>query len=374
MAVDWEAVREEFPALREWTFLNTATFGQLPRRCVEAMNGHFAHRDQMACWDFLDWFDDAGRMRASIGELIHCGAEDVAFFPHASAALSLLMNGMEWREGDRVITFRNEFPNHLYAPSLLAARGVEFVETGWEGLDEAWSSRTRLVAASTVNYTNGFRPPLEELSRMAHERGALLYLDGTQSLGALRFDAQAVRPSVFAVHGYKWLVSPTGAAFAYIAPEVRQWLRPDVVGWRSDRDWRNVNALHQGAPRFSGTAEQYEGAMLPFPLLYGMDASVRMVLELGPEAVEQRVLDLAERCRGVVRGLGAKLLYDEQPHFGSGIIAARFEGREAGELARELKQRGVLVSARHGNLRISVHFYNNQKDLDRLGNELGNLV
>jgi len=374
MSVDWGAVRAEFQALRKWTFLNTATFGQMPARTVAAMNRHLQHRDDLACWDFLNWFDEVDRMRGKVAQLIQAQAEDIAFLPHAASALSLLMGGMDWRAGDRVVTFENEFPNNIYVPSTLAEHGVELIETDWNGLSEALTGRTRLIVASTVNYTNGFRPPLEELSRMARDCGALLYLDGTQSLGALEFDARAVRPSVLAVHGYKWLLSPTGAAFAYVAPEVRQWLRPEVVGWRSDYDWRNVNQLHHGAPRFSDKAEKYEGAMLAFPLLYAMEASVGLMLELGPAVIEARVQELAAECRRVVRGLGGKLLFDEKPHFDSGIIAVRFDGREAGELARRLKEQGVLVSARHGNLRISVHFYNSYEDLDRLGNELGKLV
>jgi cysteine desulfurase / selenocysteine lyase len=374
MAIDWAAIRDEFPPLREWTFLNTATFGQMPRRAVEAMERHFTHRDELACWDFLDWFDDADEIRRSIAQLVNCQGEDVAFIPHASTGLSLLLGGLEWKAGDRVVTFQNEFPNNLYFPSLLGERGVEFVETDWDGLPNALNERTRVVVASTVNYTNGYRPPLEELSRLTRERGILLYLDGTQSVGALQIDLSKIRPSLFTVHGYKWLLAPTGAAFMYVSPELRQRLKPNVVGWRSDYDWHNVSNLHHGAPRFSGDAERYEGGMLPFPLLYAMGASVRMMLELGPAAIEERVQELAAGCRRVVRSLGGKLLYDERPNFDSGIVAARFEGYDASELARRLKERNVLVSARHGNVRVSVHFYNSQEDLDRLGNELGRLV
>jgi len=63
-AVDWVSVRAQFPALRNWTYLNTATFGQLPRRAVEASVRHFAHRDETACADFLDWYNDADALRA----------------------------------------------------------------------------------------------------------------------------------------------------------------------------------------------------------------------------------------------------------------------------------------------------------------------
>lgn len=81
-SVDWAAVRCEFPALENWTYLNTATYGLLPRRATAAVAQHFAHRDELACWDFLDWFDDATRLRTKIGQLIGCGPEDIAFVPN----------------------------------------------------------------------------------------------------------------------------------------------------------------------------------------------------------------------------------------------------------------------------------------------------
>jgi selenocysteine lyase/cysteine desulfurase len=99
-----------------------------------------------------------------------------------------------------------------------------------------------------------------------------------------------------------------------------------------------------------------------------------MILEIGMEAIEQRVLELAGRTRALLRGLGASLPFDRAPHYDSGIVGARFEGRDASRLARELIARGVHVSARHGNLRVSVHFYNNEADLDRLDQELRRLL
>ncbi len=119
MSADWDAVRREFPALANWTYLNTATYGLLPRRATEAVARHFARRDELACWDFLDWFDDANRLRAKIGRLIGCGTEDVAFVANASSALALLLTGLEWKPGDRVLTLEHEFPNNFYAPSSL---------------------------------------------------------------------------------------------------------------------------------------------------------------------------------------------------------------------------------------------------------------
>src|SRR5207248_3017020 len=196
----------------------------------------------------------------------------------------------EWRAGDRIVTLRDEFPNQYYFAASLGERGVELVE-----LDtiESLPERTRTVLLSTVNYSNGYRPDLVRVSQVAHDAGALLYIDGTQSLGALRFDVVAVQPDMLAVDGYKWLLCPNGATFFYISPALRQTLRPAVMGWRSDRGWRSVDDLHHGAPKLPAAAEKYEGGMLNFPSLYGMRESVRMMLEIGPECIERRVLELA---------------------------------------------------------------------------------
>ncbi|MBM3748411.1 MAG: aminotransferase class V-fold PLP-dependent enzyme [Acidobacteria bacterium] len=366
MAVDWTALRAEFPALARWTYLNTATFGQTPRRAAEAVARHFARRDELACSDFLSWFDDADRLRGVVAHLMHCRATDIAFVPNAATALSLLIGGLDWRRGERIVTFQNEFPNNLYCPALVQRHGIELVETSWEGFWDALTPRTRLVAVSEVSYINGFRPPLAEIAARLRERGILLYVDGTQSLGALTFDAQAVQPDMYAVHAYKWLLSPNGAGFMYVSPALRERLAPNVIGWRSHRDWRNVDHLHHGTPEFSGDAEKYEGGMLTFPVLCAMEASLEMVLEIGLERIEERVLGLADELRGVLRGLGARLPADESPHFNSSIVAARFEGKSASEIAQELRARRILVSARHGHLRVSAHFYNNQEELAEL--------
>ncbi len=369
MAVDWGEVRSEFPALQEWTFLNTATFGQLARRTTDAVARHFARRDEQACADFLEWFDDADCIRESIARLIHCEADDIAFMQNASSALGILFCGIELRAGDRVVILENEFPNNIYAASVPREAGIEFVETPWERFYESINERTRVVLMSTVNYTNGFRPPLVEISRYLRERGVLFYLDGTQSVGALEFDCAEIKPDLLAVHGYKWLLSPNGAGFLYVSPEVRKWLRPNVIGWRSDRDWRRVDNLNHGAPHFVDKAEKYEGGGLIFPMVYAMGASVGMMLEIGPQQIEQRVLALSALACDALKSCGATIV-----HEGSPIIAARFEGHDASLLSRALKEQRIQVSARHGNLRVSVHFYNNQEDINRLVSALSSLL
>jgi selenocysteine lyase/cysteine desulfurase len=358
---DWSAVRHEFPALRHWTFLNTATYGQLPRAAVEATALHYARRDALACTDFLEWFDDADAIRESAAQLINAAAVDIAFIPNAASALSILMAGIDWKSGDQVIALENEFPNNLYWPALLSEAGVEFVAVPWSRFYDSLTDRTRLALVSTVNYSTGFRVPAEELGAVLRKRGILYYLDGTQSLGALQMDVRTVQPDMLAAHGYKWLISPNGAGFVYVSPEMRSRLKPNVVGWRSHHDWRRVDSLHHGAPIFVESAEKYEGGMLNFPSLYAMGASLDLIHALGPERIEARVLDLASQCAEVLTGCGAEVEHGDTP-----IVTASFPDQDAAVLAQGLKEQRIVVSARHGRLRVSTHFYNDESDLERL--------
>jgi selenocysteine lyase/cysteine desulfurase len=368
---DWDAIRQEFPALREWTYLNSATFGQLPARAVSAMNGHFAHRDALACGDFLEWFAHADRIRGKVARLVNCTPGDVAFVPNAASALAILIAGIRWQPGDNMVTQAGEFPNYLYLSAHAEQVGVEYRQAPPGDPLARVDERTRLVAVSEVNYSSGLRLPLEPLSRELQSRGVALFVDGTQSTGALRYDGATAPVDLFAVHGYKWLLAPTGAGFAIVPPATRAWLRPSIIGWRSHKDWRRVDTLHEGIPEFPENAERYEGAMLPFPLLYGMEASLDLMLETGPSAIEQRVLSLADQVRDILRRAGAEVPVFDPP---SQIATGRFSGKDVSALARSLREEKVLVAARHGYLRVSPHFYNNQSDLDRFESVLGRLL
>lgn len=356
--MNWNSARSEFPSLRNCTYLNSATYGQLATRTQAAVAEHFARRDRHACADFLTWFDDMDDLRTLIGGLIDCQASDIAFVSTAAAALSLFMGGIEWQPGDRVVTLANEFPNQFYYARWLRSKGVELVEvTAIETLPE----RTKAVVLSTVNYMNGYRPDLVRIGQLARTAGALYYVDGTQSLGALQFSVAEVQPDMYAVDSYKWLLSPNGATFFFITPELRRLIPPAVIGWRSDRGWRDVDDLNHGIPRFPEDAERYEGGMLPFPSLYGLAESIRMLNELGPANVEYRVLNLAAQTAAMLRSSGAEIRHEN-----TNIVAAHWPDRDASKLAIDLRAKGILVAARHGNLRVSPHFYNTEEDLDVL--------
>src|SRR5580658_7984209 len=92
---DWRKIRSELPALENRAYLNTATFGQLPRRATEAVAKHWRHRDELACTDFLSWYDDVDRLRGSVAKLIGATPDDIAFVSNAASALGMVLAGLD---------------------------------------------------------------------------------------------------------------------------------------------------------------------------------------------------------------------------------------------------------------------------------------
>ena len=126
--VNWDEVRAQFPALANYTYLNSATYGQLPQPRGGG-GGPPLGASRRIC---LLATSSPGSMMptgsaAWLAQLIRCDAADIAFVPNASLALATVLNGLEWNAGDRILTLAGEFPNNLYAPAVVG-RGVSVVE------------------------------------------------------------------------------------------------------------------------------------------------------------------------------------------------------------------------------------------------------
>jgi selenocysteine lyase/cysteine desulfurase len=369
----WNAVRDQFPVLARWRYLNTATFGPVPRCAVEAVNARFDERDRTASLDFLGWYDALDSIRAKAAAWIGADADDIAFVPSAGIGLSWILQGLDWRPGDRLLTLEDEFPNNLYAPGALAAKGVEHDHASGSASFDAdefaarIGDRTRLVLISAINYASGFRPPLAPIGEACRRAGALLAVDGTQGVGAIPFDVDECGADLALVHAYKWLCSPPGAGFLYVRASARERVQPTVYSWRSHRDWRNVDQLHHGAPELPEEAARYEGGIQNFDGLAAMGAVLDMLHGLGRETVTTRVAELVALTQRTLADAGAEVPGLTNPLFDSPIVTARFPGLDPAPLAAQLREHGIAVAARKGCLRVSPHFFNDEEDIAALG-------
>ena len=307
------------------------------------------------------------RVREKAARLIHCEADDIASVANASTALGILLAGLDWRAGDRILTLEHEFPNNLYAPGLLDRAGVEMVE---------------MLLGSLLRFGGrAHAPGLPQLGELQHRLRAAAGRDrpifcasaaccsistGRKAWARCSSMSSRIQPDMLAVHAYKWMISPNGAGFMYVSPELRRAASPQCARLAQPS---RLAQCGQSAPRRSRIGGERGEVRRRLGYLRGdlRDGSFARfdVSRSGRMRLSSACWTWPKRLARLLRRHGARV-----DLCGSPIVAARFENRDVSALAKALKEQRVLVAARRGHLRVSPHFYNNEQDLEIFGKAL----
>jgi selenocysteine lyase/cysteine desulfurase len=240
--------------------------------------------------------------------------------------------------------------------------------------------RTKVLAISSVQWSNGFRCDLNALGTLCRERQVWLVVDAIQHLGTVPRDVKATPVDFLACGGHKWLNAPFGAGLLYVRRGAMERLRPPLAGYLSlttpEGGWGQYFQTPTISPlydyRFVEEAHRYElGGTANYPGAVGLRASLRMINELGAERRAQRIYELTERLIQGLTGLGVEIVTPVEPEHRSGIVTFGVGSAEQNiALMDYLLDHKVLVSVRYtslvGGVRVSCHFYNDLNDLDRL--------
>jgi cysteine desulfurase/selenocysteine lyase len=368
------ALRTQFPVTLRHAYLDHATFGPPPTACVEAV-GAFLRRLSELRELPVPWPPALERVRADAARLLGCTPDDVAFAKSSAEAMSLVALGLDWRPGDEVVVYEEQFPAGVLPWLNLARLGVRVRFVRDRGrhrfdagdVDELIGERTRVVCLELVNFANGFRVPVEEIAAACRRRGAWLLVDATQAAGALAIDVAGLGCHLLSTHGYKFLSSGYGVAPSYVAPDLRACLRVPEPGWKSrPRRLDDLSLTSYDHVEYMEEARRFEPSIPDVPAIVGMGASLDLFLGLGPAAIEVRVLDLAASAAGALEERGFRVVSSRRDGERSAIVSVERDGVEPGELETGLAAAGVVAAVREGRLRLSFHCYNDESDLERL--------
>ncbi|MFN7989105.1 MAG: aminotransferase class V-fold PLP-dependent enzyme [Thermoanaerobaculia bacterium] len=372
-----ESLDREFPSRLGTVQMNHAAVSPLPARTAAALGEYAALLSARGPLAFPELEARVKRLREAGALLLGVteelgGASSVSLVPNTTYGLSLVAQGMDWRAGDVVVTTESEFPANL-APWLdLARHGVEVrrvpTRDGAYAAGEilaACDGRTRLVSLSLVAYHTGFVAPAAEVGAFCRARGIAFGLDAIQAAGAIPVDVGALGADFLSADGHKWMLGPEGCGLFFTTPEFRARLRPPS-GWLNlKRSHPSQYALGE-RPEYVDDAGRFEIGALPMPGVFALDASIRLLLEIGSEAVGRRiraVLSLLEE--GLPKVGWEPVLHGQEVR--SGILAARPPaGSDARRAMRHLESNGVACSARAGFLRLSPHVANEPDDAVRV--------
>ncbi len=275
-------MRSRFPILSRLTYLNSCSHGALSNDVREAYEQYVRDWDELGSpWEL--WGEKTEEARAAFAELVGAEPQDVAVTTSLSAGVSALASGLRF-DGPRskVVLSEVEFPTVGQIWHAQEDRGARIVHT--RDFESEIDEETLLVSLTHVSYRTGERLPVEEIARLAHERGALVFLDAYQSAGTIPLDVRALDVDFLAAGTVKYLLGSAGLAFFYARRSLVEGIRPTTTGWFADED---VFAMDDRDYSPARTAARFQSGTPPIPNVYAGLAGLRLVLEAGVERHER---------------------------------------------------------------------------------------
>jgi len=372
---------KDFPTANKFVSLNAANV---------ALMYHGAHQA------IIEWQDDValngsnnfddnseetvfGELHQVASRLINAGPEDIAAGSSATELLCSLAWAISPSKDQNVVSTEIVFPSTVYPWQRVASStGCEIrlakEKNNFIHINEIITlidQHTAVVCISHVEYGNGQTFDLHLLAEAAHEHGALLVVDATQSAGAIPIDVQACPVDALISGAYKWLCGPFGAAFMYLAPHLQTKLEPGLVGFRSHKNMWDLDASRIDYPQ---TAEKFEFSTMAFGCAVGLTRAINFLNDVGVENIFQYNRQLADRLIEGLQTRGAVITSPMEDVNRSSIVRAHFENIGSKKIIQSLKRAGVFVSRRGDSIRFSPHLYNSMSDIDKTLAEIDNIL
>jgi selenocysteine lyase/cysteine desulfurase len=364
------AIRREFPIFEHATYLNSCSQGALSHRVRRA------YEDYLDGWDargaeWEHWVERAEAARAAFARLLHAEPGELAVTTSVSQGVNGIVSTLPFERGgrSRIVISEYEFPTVGQIAHAQELRGAEVVHVlpeadgsiPAERFAEAIDDRTALVCCTTMSYRTGHRQDVAEIARVAHSHGALCLADSYQAVGAIDVDARALGVDFVTGGTVKYLLGSAGLGFLYVRRELLAQLLPTQTGWFADEDIFQMD-ISDYSP--AADARRFDAGTPPVPNIYGGVAGMSIIEEAGVPAIEAHVSALATRLIAGLDELGATVATPHEPARRGPLVCVR--SSDVARLVDELAAENIVVSMRDDNLRIALHLYNVEDDVDRV--------
>ncbi len=361
---------QEFELDPEIVYLNHAAVAPWPKRTKEAVIQFAEENSHVGAKNYARWQDKERELRKQFKDLLNAASpDDIALVKNTSEALSFVAYGLDWRAGDNVVTSSEEFPSNRIPWESLKAQGVELrqadidTEDPEQALFQQVDKHTRLITVSSVQYATGRRMHLEKIGAFCRKRNLLFCVDAIQSLGAFQSDVQCWQADFVMADGHKWLLGPEGLGVFYSTPTARDRLSLTQYGWHMVE---KAGDYDNPGWEIAASARRFECGSPNMLGIHALGASLSLLLEVGLDAIEARVLDNA---RYLIDKILAEpmltLLSPTHPAQRSGIVTFKPTQADSQALFHFLRQQNIICAHRGGGIRFSPHFYTSKEALER---------
>lgn len=366
-------VQDEFGALADQVWLNTAHQGPLPRSAVGAVVDAAAVKAEPHRLPDSAFGSTAEQLRNQLAALVHADPEQIVLGNSTSYGLHLVANGLAWQPGDEVLVVAGDYPATVLPWRRLERHGVRTVPvTLADGaltaadVQRAITPRTRLLAVTWVDSFTGRAVDLHELGTVCRAAGVLLVVNGSQALGARPLDVRDTPVDAVAACGYKWLCGPYGSGFAWLHPDLLDRLEPQQAYWLAMQAGRGLDRMRDTTLRDDLGVHAFD-VFCPASFLNtgAWSAALDVFLQLGVDAIaawDQRLID---RLLAGLDGSRYRLVSPAGGPQRSTLVVLDARDGSAEQRHRRLAESGIHTAYREGNLRLSVHLFNTDEQIDR---------
>ena len=356
------ASKSDFIALKGLASLVTGGEPPLLKRHRDAFES-YAHDRARGFVGYWDHWSVNEEVRALLADMLVLQAGDVSLTGSASEGISQVVSSIDWCAGDNSVTADLEYASGRFAFSGLQKYGVEarVVEScGWhidvKRLVAACDERTRLVYVSQVNYRTGQHLDMDYLSAELAARGIPLLNDVSHALGVTPVDGR--QADFMVCCGYKWILGTQTGIFVW---NRRRWatFEPRGIGWRSAS---SDEYTEEFIPRTDANRVQVGNSN--HLDVYLLRESIQYILAVGVDNIRQHVLRLGDTLITALHSLGVEIMTPEPRAERAGNICfVHPDPRKIVDLAAE---ENVLLWGDSGRVRVSIHLFNDEADIDAL--------
>lgn len=366
----WQTYAAEFPVRENLVYMNHAAVAPLPRRAAEAMAWLNDDALRFGSLHYSQWLEAYEGLRVAAARLMNAHRDEIALVKNTSEGIATVALGLEFRPGDAIVLFREEFPANQYIWQRLEAKGVEVrwlsCEASLEEIDTACRG-ARLLAISFVQYLSGYRADLEGIGEICQRHGTFFFVDAIQGLGAFPLDVRQCRIHALAADGHKWMLGPEGNGILFVDREWQDRIVPVEFGWTTVAGYNDYASRDMSLRPDAG---RYECGTLNTISCFGLRASLELLLEVGVERIGTYLQGLVDGIATGAAERGFEVLGRRTPATGAGIVCLRKPGVDARVIHARLREKGILTAPRQGWVRVSPHFYISPADAGRFLDEL----
>ena len=373
-------IRSQIPATQKVIYLNTGWDGPSPLPVIEAITSYLEYEAREGPTTppvqerRRELFTEA---RETVASLLGASPQEVALTESTTAGINIVINGLPWSAGDELLTCTLEHSSGL-VPLYVAARRLG-LKTHVVALDpqdsaeaivskfaEAFTPRTRLLSLSHIAYTTGLVMPMKELCTLAHDQGALVLVDAAQSAGQMPLDLHDLGCDFYALPGHKWLLGPDGTGALYVREDLIERLETFLVSSHAVISYDREGNFEPNP----GAIEKFELLTRSTALFSGLTTAIQFLQEAGLEAIREHILSLVDWLKERLRAIqGVSVHSPWTRELSSGLVTFSIAGQPPKYVQETLWQRHHIMCrtiADPPSVRLSVHLFNTQEELERV--------